>query len=71
MKNLHSSLSALCLLESVVGIVTRYGLDGSGIESWWGDEIFRTLPDRPWGPPSLLYKGYGVFTGGKATEEWH
>ena len=20
-----------------------------------GNEIFRTLPDRPWGPPSLLY----------------
>jgi hypothetical protein len=22
-------------------------------------------PDRPWGPPSLPYNGYGVFTGGK------
>ena len=28
-------------------------------------EIFRTCPDRPWVPPSLLYKGYRVFTGGK------
>ena len=43
-----------------VGIATGYGLDGPGIEFWWG-EIFRTCPDRPWGPPSLLYKGYGVF----------
>ena len=23
-----------------------------------GGEIFRTRPDRPWGPPSLLYNGY-------------
>jgi len=30
-----------------------------------GGEIFRTCPDRPWGPPSLLYNGYGVFPGGK------
>ena len=28
-------------------------------------EIFRTCPDRPWGPPSLLYYGYRVFPGGK------
>jgi hypothetical protein len=25
-----------------------------------------TCPDRPWGPPSLLYNGYRVFPGGKA-----
>ena len=30
-----------------------------------GDEIFRPCPDRPWGPPSLLYNGYRVFPGGK------
>ena len=30
-----------------------------------GGEIFRTSPDRPWGPPSLLYNGYRVFPGGK------
>ena len=28
-------------------------------------EIFRTCPDRPWGPPSLLYNGYRVFHGEK------
>jgi hypothetical protein len=28
-------------------------------------EIFRTCPDRPWGPPSLLYNGYLVFPRGK------
>ena len=50
---------------SVVGIATGYGLEGPGIESRWGDEIFRTCPDWPWGPPSLLYNGYRVFPGGK------
>jgi len=45
--------------------VTGYGLDGQGIESRWG-EIFRTCPDRPWGPPSLLYNGYRVFPGVKS-----
>jgi hypothetical protein len=33
-------------------------------------EIFRTRPDRPWGPPSLLYNGCRVFPGGKAAEAW-
>ena len=49
---------------SVVGIATGYGLDGPGFESRWG-EIFRTCPDSPWGPPSLLYNGYRVFPGSK------
>ena len=30
-----------------------------------GGEIFRTCPDRPWGPPSFLYSGYQVFPRGK------
>ena len=30
-----------------------------------GGEIFRTCPNRPWGPPSLLYNGYRVFPGVK------
>ena len=50
---------------TVVVIATAYGLDGPGIESRWGGEIFRNCPDRPWGPPSLLYNGYRVFPGGK------
>ena len=51
----------LKLLGSIVGIATGYGLGGPGIESQWGGEIFRTCPDQPWGPPSLLYNGYRVF----------
>jgi hypothetical protein len=30
-----------------------------------GGDIFRTCPDRPWGPLSLLYNGYWVFPEGK------
>jgi len=52
--------------DSSVGVVIGCGLDGPGIESRWG-EIFRTCPDRPWDPLSLLYNGYRVFPGGK---EW-
>ena len=48
-----------------LGIATGYGLDGPRDRiPVWG-EIFRTCPDRPWGPPSLLYNGYRVFPGGK------
>ena len=57
-------------LDSSVGIATRYGPDGPGIVFRWGGEIFRTRPDRPWGLPSLLYGGYRVFRGGKATGAW-
>jgi hypothetical protein len=31
-----------------------------------GGEICRTCPDRPWGPPSLLYNGTGSFAGVKS-----
>jgi len=34
-----------------------------------GDEIFHTYPDRPWGPPNLMYSGYWVFPGGKVRPE--
>jgi hypothetical protein len=45
--------------DSVVGIATRYWLDGPGSNPG-RSEIFRSRPDRPWGPPSLLYNGYRV-----------
>jgi hypothetical protein len=48
--------------DSAVGIATPYGPAGPAIEPG-GGEIFRPRPDRPWGPPSLLFNGYGVFPG--------
>jgi len=57
----------LCMgRDSSVVITTLYELDGPGIESRWGARFFRTRPDRPWGPPSLLYSWYRLFPGGKA-----
>ena len=35
-----------------------------------GSEISRTHPDRPWGPPSLLYNGYRIFPWSNAAEAW-
>ena len=53
--------------DSSVGIATRWTVRGSNPS---GGEIFRTRPERPWGPPSLLYNGYRVFPGGKAAGAW-
>ena len=55
--SLHYTYVYIVCRDSSFGIATRNGLDGSGFKSRWG-EIFRTRPDCPWGPPSLLYNGY-------------
>ena len=52
-------------LDSSVGIVTRNGLGGPGIESCWGEDI-PCLSEPALGPPSPLYNGYRVFPGDKA-----
>jgi hypothetical protein len=46
--------------DSSVGIATRYGLDGTGIESRWG-EMFHTRPDRSWGHPASYTVGTRSF----------
>ena len=43
--------------DSVIGIASRYKLDGPGTESRWGLD-FWYLSRQPWDPPSLLYKGH-------------
>jgi hypothetical protein len=43
----------------------RAGRSGDRIAVGGGGEILRTCPDRPWGPPILLYNGYWVFPGDK------
>ena len=48
--------------QSVYRLATAWTVRGSNPG---GGEIFRTCPDRPWGPPSLLYNGYRVFPEGK------
>jgi hypothetical protein len=59
----HSMFNMLLLVsrgrDSVVGIATRYGWTVGGSNPS-GGEIFRTRPDRSWGPPSLLYNRHWV-----------
>jgi len=58
--------------DSSVGIATRYGLDGPEIDSRrGGGEIFRTCPDWPWNPHSLLYNGFRVVPGDKTAGALH
>jgi hypothetical protein len=53
--------------QSVEWPATAWTVRGS---SPGGGEIFRTRPDRPWGPPSPLYNGSRVFPGGKVAGAW-
>ena len=48
--------------QSVQRLATGWTVQGSNPD---GGEIFHTCPERPWGPPSLLYNGYRVLPGGK------
>jgi hypothetical protein len=46
------------LAQSVQRLATNWTIRGSNPG---GGEIFRNIPDWPWGPPILLYSGYQVF----------
>jgi hypothetical protein len=53
--------------QSVQSLDKEWAVRGSN--PGWG-KIFRTLPEQPWDPPSLLYNGYGFIPGGKAARMW-
>ena len=59
------SLALIAGRDSAVDVATCYG-----DQILVGDEIFRTSPDRPWGPPSLPHNGYRFFLGGKTAGAW-
>ena len=42
------------IIVTTVRLATGWAVRGSNPG---GGDIFRTCPDRPWGPPSLLYNG--------------
>jgi hypothetical protein len=51
------SVSWAAIAQSVQLLATGWTVRGSNPS---GAEIFRSRPDRPWVPPSLLYNGYRV-----------
>jgi hypothetical protein len=69
-QNINGAGTAYRCRDSSVSIANCDGLDGPGIESRLGGEIFRTRPDRPWGQPTILYNGYWDFPGDKAAGAW-
>ena len=58
------------MAQSVQRLAKGWTVWGSNPGGEGGGEIYRTRPDRPWGPPSLLYNAYRVFPGGKAAGTW-
>jgi hypothetical protein len=48
---------------SVVGIATSYGLDGPGIESWWGRDFSAPVQTGPGAHPASCTMGTGSFLG--------
>jgi hypothetical protein len=56
--------------DSSVGVATRYGLDGPGIESRWGRDF--PHPSRPALGPTQhpIQWVQGLFPGGKAAGAW-
>jgi hypothetical protein len=55
------------IAQSVQRLATGWTVRGSNPG---GGDVFRTRPDRPWGPSGLLYNGHQVFPGGKAAGAW-
>ena len=56
------------MAQSVQRLATGWAVRGSNPGA---DETFRTRPDRPLGPPSLLRSWYGVFPEFKVAGAWH
>ena len=56
------------IAQSVQRLATGWTVWGS---NHGAGEVFRTRPNRSWGPPNLLYNGNWAFPGGKAAEAWH
>ena len=51
--------------NSVVGMATYYGLDGLGIESWWGTRFSAPVHTSPGVHPASYTIGTGSFPGVK------
>jgi hypothetical protein len=56
--------------DSSVGIATRYGLDGPGIESRWEARFSATVQTDPGPHQASCAMNTGSFPGGKAVGAW-
>ena len=56
--------------DSAVGIATRYGLDGPGIESRWGARFSAAVQTGPGAYPASCTMGNGSHSRGKAAGAW-
>jgi len=65
--SLYASLRWAAIAQSVQQLATGWTVRGSNPDK--GD-VFCTRPDGPWGPLSLLYNWYRVFSLGKAAGLW-
>jgi len=55
---------------SEVGIMTGYGLDGPGIESWWGARFSAPVQTGPGTHPASCTMGTRSFPGVEAAGAW-
>jgi hypothetical protein len=55
-----------CGSGSVVGIATRYGLDGAGVEYRWGARFSAPVQAGPGAHPATCTMGTGSFPGVKS-----
>ena len=56
--------------DSSVGIATRYGMNGSGIEYRWRARFSAPVHTGPGAYPASCTMGTGSFLGGKAAGAW-
>ena len=57
--------------DSSVGIATRYGVDGPGLEFWRGTRFSAFVQTGLGGPPGILYNGYRVKRPGRGADHPH
>jgi hypothetical protein len=60
----------IVVIDSLVGIATRYGLDGPGIESRWGREFSQPSRLALRSHPASYTKRTGSFPGVKRPGVW-
>ena len=66
----NRNITKLMVCDSSVGIATRYGPDGPGIESPVGARISAPVQTCPEAHPASCTMGTGSFPGGKAAGTW-